>query len=112
MVIVMAIAEPNEIRKGIPAKAEHVKWIEGLTNAFQCRVLLTPEEDGTYSAHALRLPGVASQGDTFEEALDNIYEAFQAAIQVYLEAGAGIPWADAEVDRAKDSDELWIVVNV
>lgn len=109
----MATAESNEFRVGVPARAEHVEWTEGLTNAYQCRVLLCPEEDGGYSAHAIRLPGVASQGDTIGEALDNIHEAFQAAIQEYLESGDGIiPWGDAQVDHVKGSDEIWIIVNV
>ncbi len=83
-------------------------------NAYECRVLLCPEETG-FSVHALRLPGVVSQGETIEEALENIAEAFRGALSVYFEQpGASIPWRDeeAEVDRPAGSIERWILVDV
>ena len=73
---------------------------------------ICPEDDGGYSAIALRLPGVVSQGDSVEEALENISEAFAAAISVYLEDGTAIPWADVSVDRHKGCKERWILVDV
>lgn len=81
-------------------------------DTFECRVLLCPEEDGGYSAHALRLLGVVSQGETKEEALENIREAFRGAILAYRESGQTIPWGEFEIDRPKDSIERWILVNV
>lgn len=81
--------------------------------AYECRVLVCPETTGGYSAHALRLPGVASQGETEAEALENIADAFQSAIQCYLESGEAIPWKEAvEVDRPMGCVERWILVNV
>lgn len=78
----------------------------------ECRVLLVPEEDGRFSAHALRLPGVVSEGDTIEEAIENISDAFKSAIAVYEEIGETIPWGDVEVDNREDALERWIVVDV
>lgn len=79
---------------------------------YECRVLLSPEEEGGYSALALRLPGVVSQGETVQEALDNISEAFRGAVSLYLEEGNGIPWEAVEVDRPKGWLERWILVDV
>ncbi|HVC97358.1 MAG TPA: type II toxin-antitoxin system HicB family antitoxin [Pirellulales bacterium] len=53
------------------------------------------EEDDGFSAIACDLPGVASQGDTAEEALRNVAEAYAGAIKSYLHHGEEIPWEDA-----------------
>jgi len=45
------------------------------------RVLLEPSPDGGFTALVPSLPGCLSEGDTREEALDNIREA----IELYLE---------------------------
>ena len=46
------------------------------------RVLIEQDEDGVYVAEVPSLPGCISQGETREEALENIREA----IAVYLES--------------------------
>jgi predicted RNase H-like HicB family nuclease len=46
------------------------------------RVLIEQDEDGAFVAEVPSLPGCISQGQTREEALDNIKEA----IVVYLES--------------------------
>ncbi len=98
--------------------AAHQQYIEATCweqlneNTHECRVLLCPEEEGGYSAHALRLPGVVSQGESVAEALDNISDAFRAALLVYREQDETIPWADLQIDRPKGSIERWILVHV
>jgi predicted RNase H-like HicB family nuclease len=87
-------------------------WEELPKNTYECRVLLCPEEDGGYSAQALRLPGVVSQGESVAEALENIADAFRGAVFVYLEESMAIPWTSLEIDRPKGSIERWILVNV
>lgn len=88
------------------------RWDHVDNKPYVCRSLLCPELDGGFSVHALRLPGVASQGDTIEEALENIADAFRGAVQYYLNEEGAIPWADAGVERTKGSEERWILVNV
>ena len=43
------------------------------------------EKDGTYSVWIPELPGCASQGETFEEALANIKEAIELCMEVKKE---------------------------
>ena len=81
-------------------------------NVYECRILICPEQDGGFSVFALRLPGVASQGETIDEALANIEEAFRATVQSYAEDTGVIPWADAEIERIHGSLERWILVDV
>ena len=42
---------------------------------FDYNVIFQKEEEGGYSVWVPLLPGCASQGETFEEALENIKEA-------------------------------------
>ena len=48
---------------------------------MRLRVVLEPSEDGGYTVYVPSLPGCISEGDTREEALENIREA----IELYLE---------------------------
>ncbi len=48
---------------------------------LEYNAIVQKEEDGGYSVWVPSLPGCASQGETFEEALENIKEA----ITLYLE---------------------------
>lgn len=56
---------------------------------FEYTVVFQEEKEGGYSAWVPTLPGCVSQGETFEEALNNIKEA----MELYLE---DIPKKDLE----------------
>jgi len=80
---------------------------------YECRVWLCPEDEGGYSAIVPSLPGVASQGETQEETLDGIKEAFQGVVAEYLEAKEEIPWChDITRQKPNSTIEKWILVNV
>jgi predicted RNase H-like HicB family nuclease len=91
--------------------AESLVWERPGPRVYECRAVLCPEAEGGYSVHALNLPGVVSQGETFREALANIAEAFRAAVSYYLETHGTIPWSPVDVERSQDSQERWILVN-
>lgn len=86
-------------------------WEKPGPRVYECRAVLCPEADGGYSAHALNLPGVVSQGETLREALANIAEAFRAAVSYYLESHVAIPWGQVDVERSQNSQERWILVD-
>ena len=44
-------------------------------------VVLTPQEEGGYTVQCLELPGAISQGETTEEAVNNIKEAIELVIE-------------------------------
>jgi len=54
------------------------------------KVVLEPSEEGGYTVYVPALPGCVSEGDTIEEALQNIREA----IEVYLEPAEEPPTAE------------------
>ena len=58
------------------------KFPELIVYGMKLRVVLEPSEEGGYTVYVPSLPGCISEGDTREEALENIREA----IDLYLEA--------------------------
>ena len=52
-----------------------------VTKIMKLRIVLEPSEDAGYTAIVPSLPGCISEGDTVDEALQNIREA----IELYLE---------------------------
>jgi predicted RNase H-like HicB family nuclease len=49
--------------------------------AMRLKVVLEPSDEGGFTVHVPSLPGCISEGETEQEALDNIHEA----IELYLE---------------------------
>ncbi|MEH2382342.1 MAG: type II toxin-antitoxin system HicB family antitoxin [Nostoc sp.] len=49
---------------------------------MKLKVVLEPSDEGGYTVHVPSLPGCISEGETVEEALENIQEA----IELYLES--------------------------
>jgi predicted RNase H-like HicB family nuclease len=52
---------------------------------MKLKVVLEPQEEGGYTVYVPSLPGCISQGETYEETLENIREA----IELYLEPDEG-----------------------
>ena len=80
-------------------------------NTYSLRVRLEKEGCGGFSATLPNLPGVASQGDTEQEALSNIAEAFKGAFLSYRDAGKPIPWRRDDVEVIRVSYEKVIIVD-
>ncbi len=49
-------------------------------------VIVHEAEEGGYWAEVPAIPGCATQGDTFEELLRNLYEAIEGCLSVPLES--------------------------
>ena len=60
-------------------------------------VILEPELDGGYSVICAALPGCASQGDSLEEAMENIREAMVGWLEVNRKRGFPEPVETPEV---------------
>ena len=81
--------------------------------AFRFHVAICKEDDGTYSAIALNLPGVGSCGDDPEVAMENFKEAAYGAVEAYLEAEDEIPWTESSADDIPPgATHKWIIVDV
>lgn len=65
-----------------------------MSRTVSYKVLLEPSEDGGYSVYVPSLPGCVSEGDSYQEALDNIREAIRGWLEVAQEYGDGLPASD------------------
>jgi len=52
------------------------------------KVVVHEAEEGGYWAEVPSIPGCATQGETFEELLQNLYEAVEACLSVDVEPPA------------------------
>lgn len=55
-----------------------------------------PCEEGGFTVTVPKLPGLVTEGDTYEEALENVKGAVKGYLQVLDEAGEEIPCTDEE----------------
>jgi len=82
------------------------------SKVYRVQILLTPDDEGGYSAVALSLPGAGSCGDTKEEAIENAKEAIAGVIEEYIASDKTIPWQEASLEEIPPgSSKLWILVN-
>ena len=66
---------------------------------MKLKVIIHSAEEGGYWAEVPAIPGCATQGETFEELLQNLYEAVEGCLSVDI---------DKEVKLAKDAHMLEI----
>ncbi len=86
---------------------------EQTKGAYECRVWLCPEAEGGYSVIVPSLPGLATQGETIEEAIENVKDAFRAVAAEYAASGSEIPWQkETDQTRPQGTIDKWILVNV
>ncbi len=52
---------------------------------MKIKVVVHEAEEGGYRAEVPAIPGCATQGDTFEELLTNLYEAVEGCLSVDVE---------------------------
>ena len=49
------------------------------------KVIIEPQEEGGYTAYVPKLPGCVSEGETYNETIENIKEALQLYLDVLQE---------------------------
>lgn len=55
---------------------------------MRLKVIVHEAEEGGFWAEVPAIPGCATQGDSFEELLTNLYEAIEGCLSVDIEAPA------------------------
>ena len=68
------------------------------------KIVLEKDEDGGYAVTVPSLPGCISQGDTKEEAMENIKEAIELHVESLVEDGLPI------IKKAKSVEESVVAV--
>ena len=68
---------------------------------YSYTIILEKEEDGGYHAFCPALPGCHSQGDTYDEAIDNIKDAMKLYIESLIAHGDKVPEDDITIKPLK-----------
>ena len=55
---------------------------------MKLKIIIHDAEEGGYWAEVPAIPGCATQGETFEELLQNLYEAVEGCLSVDIEQSA------------------------
>ena len=58
---------------------------------FRITVILTPQPEGGYTVTCEELPGLVTEGDSVDEALENVEDAFAATLELYEDFGRSLP---------------------
>ncbi|MGB5156139.1 MAG: type II toxin-antitoxin system HicB family antitoxin [Desulfobacterales bacterium] len=53
---------------------------------MKIKTIIHEAEEGGFGAEVPSIPGCATQGETFDEFMENIYEAVEACLSVDIEA--------------------------
>jgi antitoxin HicB len=54
-------------------------------------LVLDPQPEGGYTVTSPALPELLTEGDSVEDALDNVRDAFAAVLEIYRDLGKPLP---------------------
>lgn len=63
------------------------------------KIIFEPQEEGGYTAYVPKLPGCVSEGETYNEAYNNIKEALELYITTLKERNQSIVYDDIRVSE-------------
>ena len=58
---------------------------------YRITVILTPQPEGGYTVTCKELPELITEGDSVDEALHNVEDAFAATLELYEDFGRSLP---------------------
>jgi antitoxin HicB len=65
---------------------------------YKIPLILAPQPEGGYTVTSPILPELVTEGDSVEEALNNVRDALAAVIEIYQDAGRSLPTSAKVVD--------------
>ena len=58
---------------------------------YKVPLILTPQPEGGYTVTSPLLPELITEGDSIDEALENVADAFAAVVELYDDLGRSLP---------------------
>lgn len=58
---------------------------------YKIPLVLTPQPEGGYTVTSPLLPELVTEGDSLDESLENVKDAFSAVMELYQELGRSLP---------------------
>ncbi len=77
---------------------------------YKIPLLLTPQPEGGYTVTSPLLPEFVTEGDSLNEALENVQDALAAVIELYQDMGRSLP-ENTHIPDAKSPVWLETVVS-
>jgi len=71
---------------------------------YRIPLVFSPQPEGGYTVTSPVLPELITEGDTLEEANDNVHDALEAVIELYEEDGRALP---ASITVPAGSEVIW-----
>ena len=71
---------------------------------YRIPLVFTPQPEGGYTVTSPILPELLTEGDTLEEALANVRDAFEAVAEIYAEQGRALP---ANIALPASGEVVW-----
>ena len=65
---------------------------------YKIPLVLTPQIEGGFTVTSPLLPELVTEGDTVDEALDNVRDALAAVVEMYQELGRPLPSSTQVLD--------------
>jgi antitoxin HicB len=62
-----------------------------VSQVYRVPLVLTPQEDGGFTVTSPSLPGLVTEGDSLEEALEHVEDALRATLELYEDTGRAMP---------------------
>jgi antitoxin HicB len=62
-----------------------------VSHVYRVPLVLTPQEEGGYTVTSPALPGLVTEGDSIEMALENVQDALRATLELYEDTGRPVP---------------------
>ena len=58
---------------------------------YKIPLILTPQPEGGWTVTSPLLPELITEGDSLDESLENVKDAFKAVMELYQELGRSLP---------------------
>jgi antitoxin HicB len=75
-----------------------------MNKVYKIPLVLSPEPEGGYTVTSPVLPELLTEGDSLEQALENVRDALQAVLELYQDLGKPLP---VNISQAPDSEPIW-----
>jgi antitoxin HicB len=62
-----------------------------MAHVYRVPLVMTPQPEGGYTVTSPTLPGLVTEGDSLEQALENVEDALRATLELYEDMGRPIP---------------------
>jgi antitoxin HicB len=64
---------------------------------YRVPIVLEPQSEGGFTVTSPALPELVTEGDTVEEAMNNVRDAFHVVLEIYEDEGRPLPAAIAVI---------------